>query len=813
MSTPAPPPTGTVAQSWTSGAKDYVTTALTGHVWATVGRGIVNEVYWPAADQPQIKDFGFLVVGPRGWREVKRVGQYEVRANQDPVVPLPVVVHTGDFYELTLTVTPDPDHAAVLVAYDLVGTGPAENQELKLIALLAPHMGRSTVTADDAVAGLGADNVAWVAGGALVARDGAGQRFAALLAQDGFARGSAGYVGSSDGWTDLAEHGQMTWTYDVAGPGIVALTGELVATGGHASGVLALGFGPTAQAARDAATSSLAAGPAVAVEKVTDQWTSWADGLRLPGTADGLSAIAVSAVRQSAGVLKVNEDRDAVGAIVAGLAVPWGDTTNDPGGYHMLWCRDSCETALALAAVGDTDAGVRLVEYLATLQGADGSWLRCYFLDGTPMPGAVQLDEVALPIVVAAKLGELGVTLPAAVSAMVVKAAGYLARSGPVTGVDRWEETFGGSPFTLGLQVAALVAAAEHCGGPERSYLLALADDWNARIEQFTYVEDGILDRAFGTAGHYVRIGGPADRLTLSNAPARTDAVAAELMIGLDFLYLVRLGLRTPDDQRVTDTVTVVDQMIAHYTPTGRTFYRYDLDGYGEWLDGSGWPVRAFGIGRPWPLLTGERGHYELLAGSDATPYLDTMLALRGRGGLLPEQVWDTNPLPWRSLATNRPTGSAMPLAWAHSELIKLAVTMTTGARRPLERLTVVEDRYPGAATPVVAAQHWRTTAPFPALPAGCDLVVEDDRGFTLHFGFDGWTSATVAERVAAPLAFGMSGVRFTAAALDGHASMQFVRRYADGTWEQTDQTIALGAARQRSALRLPHGVTAAGLG
>jgi glucoamylase len=154
-----------------------------------------------------------------------------------------------------------------------------------------------------------------------------------------------------------------------------------------------------------------------------------------------------------------------------------------------------------------------------------------------------------------------------------------------------------------------------------------------------------------------------------------------------------------------------------------------------------------------------------------------------------------------------------MPLAWAHSELIKLAVTMTTGARRPLERLTVVEDRYPDAATPVVATQHWRTTAPFPALPAGCDLVVEDDRAFTLHFGFDGWAPATVAERVAAPLAFGMSGVRFTAAELDGHGSMQFVRRYADGTWEGTDQAITLGAARQRSSLRVPHRVTSAGLG
>jgi glucoamylase len=801
-------------QTWTSGAKDVVTTALTGRVWVTVGQGIVNEVYWPSADQPQVKDFGFLVVGPPGWREVKRVGRYKVRPAADPMVPLPVVVHTGDFYELTLTVVPDPDHAAVLVGFDLVGTGAGEGRELRLLPLLAPHLGRSTVTPDAEVPGLGADNVAWVDGDVLFARDGAGKRFLALAAAGGFGRGVAGYVGSSDGWTDLFEHGAMTWTYDLAGPGVIALTGELVAPAGRLSGVLALGFGVSADAAHAAATGSLASGLDAARTAVTGQWMDWGDGLTLPDTGVGLSQAAAGAVRQSAGVLKVNEDRDTAGAIVAGLAVPWGDTTNDPGGYHMVWCRDSCETALALAAVGDTATGVRLLEYLAGLQDpATGSWARCYFLDATPMPGAVQLDEVAFPVLLAAKLAELGVVLPAAVSAMVVAAAGCLARSGPVTGVDRWEETFGGSPFTIGLQVAALVAASGYCERPERDYLLALADDWNARLEQFTYVQDGILDRAFGTAGHYVRIGGPTDRLRLSNAPARTDDVAAELMIGLDFLYLVRLGLRAPDDGRITDTVIVVDRMIAHEAPPGRVFYRYDLDGYGEWLDGSGWPVRGFGIGRPWPLLAGERGHYELLAGSDAAPYLDTMLALRGPGGLLPEQVWDTNPLPWRDLYPNHPSGSAMPLAWAHSELIKLAVTMTTGWGRPLERLAVVEERYPGAVAPVTRLRHWRTNAPASSLPVDCDLVVEDAAPFTLHYGFDGWTPHSVDERVAEPLAFGMAGVRFTAAELAGHTSVQFVRRYNDGTWESPDHTVALGApADQTGALRVPHRVTAAGL-
>jgi glucoamylase len=243
-------------------------------------------------------------------------------------------------------------------------------------------------------------------------------------------------------------------------------------------------------------------------------------------------------------------------------------------------------------------------------------------------------------------------------------------------------------------------------------------------------------------------------------------------------------------------------------------FYRYDLDGYGEWLDGSGWPVRHFGIGRPWPLLAGERGHYELLAGAKAEPFLDTMLSLRGPGGLLPEQVWDTNPLPWQNLYPNHPTGSAMPLAWAHSELIKLAVTATTGAKRPLELLTLIENRYPDARTPAPVERHWRTNAPLPELPAGCSLVIEDGSAFTLHFGFDGWTPASIQERTAAPLSFGMVGVSFTAAELNGHTSLQFVRRYSDGHWESPDRSIKLNITDEPTPmLQLPRRVTAAGVG
>lgn len=798
----APLPTSPASQSWAAGAKDAVITSLSARVWATVGQGILNEVFWPAVDQPQVKDLGFLVLGPPGWREIKAVNEYTLVPPEDPAVPIAHIVHSGEFYRLVLRVVADPRHDAVLIGYELAGTDAGRAQKLCLYPLLAPHMGRSTVTDSAQVPLLGTANTAWVDSSGLFARDGANGCFLCLLSDSGFSRASVGYQGDSDGWTDLHRHDAMTWEYSLAGPGTVALTGELVAKNGTRRGTLALGFGNSAQAARNAAQGGLDAGIGAAAEVITRQWSGWADGLatRIGGPAD---EDIQRAVRQSAAVLRAHEDRDRPGAFVAGLATPWGDQTNDPGGYHVVWCRDSCESALALAALGDSGAGQRLLEFLTDLTHSDPGypaaryWKRCYFLDGTAMEG-LQLDEVAFPVLLAAKLRELGSEFSASTRQLVRQVVAYLVRNGPVRGEDRWEESHGASPFTLATQIVALVAAADTLGGEERDYALRLADNWNERLEEFTYVDGGLLDRAFGTAGHYVRIGEPPEQVRLGNQPDRLASVSSEIMVGLDFLYLVRLGLRHPMDPRVTDTLRVVDHMLTRTLPTGEAFCRYDMDGYGEWIDGRGWPLWRFGIGRPWPLLCGERGHYEMIAGNStaAMRRLRQMLALRGRGGLLPEQVWDSDPLPWRNLAPGKPTGSAMPLAWAHSELIKLAVTLEAGKNRAFEHLDVIARRYPGAQTPTTTGWHWRTHTPVRRLPAGCELVVEDPAPFTLHFGFDGWSGPTIAERPAQAQPFGMYAVRFTPAELDGHGSVQFTRRYPEGRWEGTDNTVALGAVR-----------------
>jgi glucoamylase len=793
---PASVPPAQAVQSWTSGAKDLVMTALgTSRVWATTGQGIVNEVYWPAVDQPQVKDLGFLVgaaSGPGWWQEVKRAGRYTL-STPEPGLMLPTIVHTGadQAYQLTLRPVVDPDHDALLIAYDLAGAG------VRLYPLLAPHLGVSQITPEEQWALLGAANQAWVDPPDLALFASGSGHFLCLLARPGFTRAGAGYVGDTDGWTDFARNRSMTLTYSQAGPGVVALTGELAA----GSGLLALGFGDSQDAARAAAQASLDAGYDATAAAFTRGWRAWTAGLTLPEPPQlgSASPELVGALRESAVVLRSHADHTVTGAYVAGLAIPWGDYSNDPGGYHMVWCRDGGETALALAAAGHADDAAAVLGYLAAWQNQDGSWPRCFFVSRVPAAfdprAAVQLDEVAFPLLLAGKLDELGVPLPAGSDNAITRAAAYLAQNGPVSGqdVDRWEENPGASPFTIGLEIVALLVAATRLTGPDRALALALADNWNERLEEFTYVSGDEVDQAFGTDGHYVRIGQPGGgRVGLANQPPGTQPVDAAALVGLEFGYLPRLGLRDPADKRVTDTLAIAEAMLGADTPSGRAYHRYDIDGYGEWLDGSGWPVRKFGIGRPWPLLAGERGHLDVLSGGDASAQLRAMLAMRGRGGLLPEQVWDAGPLPWQNLRPGQPTGSAMPLAWAHSELIKLAVAVAT--KKPVELLTLVGDRY-HAAAPASPTWFWRDAAPVLALPAGRTLVVAGSGPFTLHYGFDDWDPATITERDAQGLGLGLSGVTLTPADLAGHSSLQFVRRYPDGGWEpSTRHDVTLGA-------------------
>jgi glucoamylase len=745
-----------IAPTWTSSAKDLVTTALgPSRLWATLGYGIVNEVYWPATADPQIRDLGFILAREGEWIELKRAQRYEV-TQPAPYIPLPRVVHTGPTYRFTFEVVPDPRRDVLLISYALEG-------DYTIYVLLAPHLG-----------GSGLHNTAWIDGSAFGK---AGGCALALVPSVPFDRASVGFVGQSDGWQDFARHGRMTDIFDLAEDGNVAITGELATR----TGVLALGLNDTPEGAHTLAVASLTEGFMNARETFERGWQTWSTALSLPAVS---SELAEEAYR-SATVLKVHEDRTFLGAIVASLSIPWGNTSDSRGGYHLVWTRDAVEAAFAFFAIGQREDAGRILAYLAATQLPDGHWHQNFFADGRPFWNGVQLDETAFPILLAGKLREGG-SDSAATRSMVQRAAGYLARMGPISPQDRWEENAGANPFTLAVEVAALVVASAWLEPVDRDYVLSLADCWNERIEEWCYVERTDLAERLGVPGYYVRVAPPMesgapDRVELHNRAGET--IAAADLVGLEFMYLVRLGLRRADDPRILASLRVVDAVLRVETPAGPLYHRYNHDGYGEHEEGG--PFDGTGIGRAWPLLAGERGHLALDAGEDPQPYLETMLRTAGRCGLLPEQVWDAADIPDRGLFAGRPTGSAMPLVWAHAEFLKLL--MARHCNRPCERLPPVEDRY--RQPRVASTWHWRLDTPVARLPPGRDLLIEDARPFALRYGFDGWQRTS--ERDAELAGCAMYGVRIPAAALVAADVINFTRRFGDA-WEGTNYAIAL---------------------
>ncbi|MBU1304008.1 MAG: glucan 1,4-alpha-glucosidase, partial [Alphaproteobacteria bacterium] len=685
-----PPGAPGIEPTWSSSDKDAVTTALgSSRVWATIGHGIVNEVYWPSTGHPQIRDLGFIVAGPHGWTEIKRANRYSISTPHD-AVPLPKVVHEGEGYRLELEFLCHPLRDTLLIRYALSGDG------MRLYAILAPHLN-----------GTG-DNDAW-AGDELSAVS--GNVALCLRADAGFSRSSVGYVGTSDGWQDFTHNGAMTWQFAHASNGNVALMGELASN----SGTLSLGFAETAEGARTLSRSGVADDYDETVNLFVEQWRNWSSDLSIPYTTPQLRREA----ELSASVIKVHEDRTYAGAVVASLSVPWGSGHDDAGGYHLVWTRDTVEAAFALITIGKLEDAGRTLDYLIGTQADDGSWAQNYFPDGRGYWTGKQLDEVALPVLLAGKLQTAGhLTFSTPEQTMVRRAIGFIVRNGPMSDQDRWEENAGASPFTLAVVVSALVVAADYFGDDERNYLLSLADCWNERIEEWTYADHGPLASGDGIEGYYVRMSPrPADGGLAGSIDRRNVAhglVPAKRLLGMEFIYLVRTGLRSAHDKRIVDTVALVDQFLRRETPSGPSYYRYNGDGYGEKDDGSAFD--GTGVGRLWPLLTGERGHYAVAAGQDAKPYLDAMVRMVGPGGLLPEQIWDSEAILERGLEPGKPSGSAMPLVWAHGEFLKLLAASVTG--RCAETFSVVENRY-GGRQPVAACWHWRENSAFSSVPSG----------------------------------------------------------------------------------------------
>ncbi|MCB1229340.1 MAG: glucan 1,4-alpha-glucosidase [Verrucomicrobiae bacterium] len=672
---------------WTSSAKDGVGTALgdSSRLWFALSHGIVNEVYFPRIDQACTRDWEFLVTdGASFFSEEKRDSETAVDTLESGVPGYRIVNRCRrGRYTLVKEVFSDPERDCLVQVVHLEKWEPG----LRLFALLSPHLKNR-----------GAQNTAWVGD-----YKGVGMLFAeregtalALSVSGGWCCRSVGFVGSSDGWQQLKAEGFLKTCYRRAENGNVALTGEVEAGEGDTL-TFVLGFGRNAS---EAGHQARATGDELAEdlrERFCFPWRDWLREIRESGQC-GEVAESSELFWPSLSLLRVHEDKTFKGGTIASLSIPWGSSKGDDdlGGYHLVWPRDLCETAGGFLAAGASGDAVRILRFLQASQESDGHWSQNMWLDGAPYWQGLQMDEVALPILLvelAERTGALDRKALQSFWPMVDRAANYLIENGPVSAQDRWEEDAGYSPFTLATEIAALATAgelAEKLGDRSMARRArAKADEWFAKIDDWTYARDTDLAREHGVDGYYMRIAPPevsdacsplGGFVAIKNRPPAEAVGQAVEIVSPDALALVRFGLRRADDPRIVNTVKVIDALLKRDLPPGPAWLRYNGDGYGEHEDGS--PFDGTGVGRPWPLLAGERAHYELARGdTDAAKNLAEALEnFASFTGLIPEQVWDADDIPENELFRGRPSGSAMPLVWAHSEYLKLIRSLKDGA-------------------------------------------------------------------------------------------------------------------------------------
>ncbi|MCB9853650.1 MAG: glucan 1,4-alpha-glucosidase [Phycisphaerales bacterium] len=795
------PPGGPgIPPRWTSSAKCGVGTALerTSRVWFTLSHGILNEVYYPQIDRAAIRDLGLVVTDGRDFfSEEKRHASHAI----EPIEPgVPAFRLTNSCvqrrYRIEKTVLSDPERDVVLQRVRFSPTQ-GELAGYHVYALLAPHLGNC---------GAGNDAFLDEFKGARYLGARRGDCVLALGCSAGWAHGSAGYVGDSDGWQDLWRNRILTKHYLRADNGNVALTGEVPLAECGGEFVLALGFGRTFEEAAHHVMSSLNKGFDSIQDEYVKSWRAWHIG-HTPHAESGNRSVHLT--RTSRTVLRCHASKQFPGAMIASLSIPWGFAKGDEdlGGYHLIWPRDHVEAAGGFLAIGAHDDALRAIQYLQSTQESDGHWPQNMWLDGRPYWNGVQMDETAFPILLvdlARREGALDARDEARLWPMIRAAAAFIARNGPVTGQDRWEEDPGFSPFTMAVEIAGLCAAAEvaerQCENAVATYLRETADAWEAAIDRVCYVRGTALARKHGVDGYYVRVAPPdcADAsspqsgfVPIKNRPPGEDLAPAQEIISTDALALVRFGLRAPDDPRVLNTIKLVDAMLGVDTAAGRLWRRYNGDGYGEHDDGS--PFDGTGVGRAWPLLAGERGHYEIAAGrTDAAIAISrTLEAIAGESGLLPEQVWDAGDMPERELFNGWPSGSAMPLVWAHAEYLKLQRSLRDGRVFDAPRQTA--ERYLGGRSRG-SRGFWRFNHRCRSMEVGSVLRIEALKPAVVRWSVDGWKSLRDSPMTDSTL--GVHWVDLPTEELPAGARVSFSFRWqVDERWEGRDFEVVVNHA------------------
>jgi len=714
---------------------DKAVTGVVSKVWFSLAQGVVTETMYGRINAAQIRELQLAITGD-GWTafedtdtisHVDYIDKDEAGRPLSPAYRLTNTDKQGRFVIIKDVFT-DPDHQSLMMRV----TVKALKGPVTPYVILDPSM--ANTSGDDEGH---ADTTALIAWQGHVALS---LTASAPFAEAPFTEANVGYAGVTDGIAELTAHqtlGPVHATLD-RGKGNIVLAARLAPVSDTATVDFALGFGATPVAATVQSKATLKTGydEVLARYNGTGARIGWEDYLAslselkslIPYTEDNGKLLYASAL-----ALKVQEDRTSAGALIASLSNPWGDsvyTDVSSTGYKAVWPRDFYQVAMALAALGDRQTPVAAFRYLPTVQvtdrtpgnhGAPGWFQQKSHVDGTAEWVGVQLDQTAMPILLGARLEQLGFIskdeLLKSYGTMLKPAATFLSHGGkvglawndatitpPYSQQERWEEQEGYSPSTTAAIIAGLEAASDiaaQAGDTTGAADFARhADDYSARLEQRLYTTSGKVRGDDTPSSYYLRISRTED----ANNPGSEDernghkGLPSDLMVDPGFLELVRYGVRPADDTHILSSLKIVDderlpetlRVRYDFTADGVTvpgFRRYGNDGYGDRTTGGNYGAQtADQRGRVWPIFTGERGHYELAEAaekpggvSDAdveairNVYVRGMESFANEGLMLPEQVFDgigsSQP---HGYAVGQGTDSATPLAWSHAEYIKL---------------------------------------------------------------------------------------------------------------------------------------------
>jgi glucoamylase len=645
---------------WLSAAKNGFGTSNTinSKVWFTLTNGVMSEVFYPTLDVANTQSFQLIVCDTRRCQTESDDTNHELRLLDSGSLSFQQVNKAKDgTYGITKTYTTDPQRSAILIEVNVSSAIAG----LRIYVFYDPSLNNS-----------GMHDTGWTNKDALVATE--GNVASALVSSRGFSNMTNGFLGTSDGLSQLTSTAVLTNKYSRAENGNVVQLAEIPSAKGF---TLALGFGAGPDEALTNARASLAKGFPRARAEYDRGWHAYLRSLRRAEPQYGRQ------FNMAAMVLKGLEDKTYRGAMIASPSAPWGGGPNaneaTVSGYHAVWSRDLYHVATALQAIGDTATANRALSYLFRVQQKpDGSFPQNSRVDGRTLGQGLQMDQVAYPIILAYQLGR---TDRSTWTRHIKPAADFIIRRGPTTEQERWEEESGYSPSTIAAEIAGLTCAARiaNLNASPRSAeaYLSKADEWAREIERWTVTSDGPHSKG----KYYLRItqGDPNAYVPLE-INSGGGVYDQRQIVDAGFLELVRLGIKRPADPLIVASLKVVDKLIRVETPNGTGWYRYNHDAFGERLDGGDYDARA-GRGRLWTLLTGERGEYEVARGDihGARRSLDAMAKFANDGLMIPEQVWDRRESPRANLIFGEGTGSATPLAWSMAQFIRLETNIRAG--------------------------------------------------------------------------------------------------------------------------------------